>query len=288
MSNLKPFIIDPKTFLVNHCTLPALPAVLTDIQKAVNAEVLNAKKIGDIISCDPGLVAQILKIVNSAYYGLRQELKDINFAVAYLGINEVYRITLSISVINTLGVTRKKELETIWSHSLLTAICSKYLAKKFENTISTDELWTAAILHDVGKLIYLKYFPEHFDKIMERVHSEGCLFSEAEIELKYPTSSYMGSLLCDRWRLPALIKNACSQHTLLDLDQMTAGQLNQPVQRIVTLGNLFSILLLDKLNDEIKTEIMSALTENLQIVESEYWLIISDMSELKIKLKTFL
>ncbi len=284
---MKPIIIDPKTFLVNHCTLPALPAVLTDIQKAVNAEVLNAKKIGNIISSDPGLVAQILKIVNSAYYGLRKELKDINFAVAYLGISEVYRITLSISVINSLGITRKKELEAIWSHSLMTALCSKYLAKKFEKSINTDELWTAAILHDVGKLVYLKYFPDHYDKISSFSKTNDCLFNEAELELGFPASSYLGSLLCDRWRLPSLIKNTCTKHTLIDLYEFTEGKLILPVERIVTLGNLFSILLIEQHGKEKKDQIMTAITDNLEIVESEFWLIMGDLSELKSELKTF-
>ena len=117
MSKLEPIVIDPKTFLYEHCTLPVLPEVLTKVQEVMYSADVSVDKIAKLIVNDPALVAQVLKIVNSAYYSLPIEISEAKIAVAYLGINEVYRIILSISVINTLSANSKREFDNIWFHS---------------------------------------------------------------------------------------------------------------------------------------------------------------------------
>ena len=104
MDKLEPIKIDRNTFLRQHCTLPALPSILTKIQNNIHSDDFSIKDASDLISSDPSLVAQILKVANSAYYGFPREISDAKFAIAYLGINEVYRIVLTVSVVNTLNI----------------------------------------------------------------------------------------------------------------------------------------------------------------------------------------
>ena len=162
---LKPIEIDPKTFLREHCSLPALPEAVIRIQEMMQNEGADSASIAEIISGDPALVAQVLAVVNSAYYSLPKSISNVKYAVAYLGLGVIQRIVISVGVVNAMGITEKKELSDYWYHSFFTALTTKYLAKKFYSYLDPEELWTASILHDIGKLIYIKFFPEHYKEL---------------------------------------------------------------------------------------------------------------------------
>ena len=281
MSQLKPIVIDPNTFLYKHCTLPALPEVLTKFQEIMNSPNVGAGQIAELIKKDPAVLAQILKIINSAYYSLPVEISEAKPAVAYLGTNEVYRIILSISVINTLATKQKDEFNNIWFHSLLTSFCAKYFAQKFEPLLDKNELWTIAILHDIGKLVYLKFFPEHYKELRNYCKKHGCLFSEAEIYLSLPSSSYLGTLLCERWRLPDKIKKACSSHSLHDLKKINGESSKGPYITMVILGNLVAVLSTDEVIKEKRNEIIEEIIRTINIDESDFMLIMGDVVQLK-------
>ena len=178
---LAPIEINPKTFLRQHCTLPALPEVVGKVQGLIQDSNVNLNKVADIIGGDPGILAQVLKVVNSAYYGLPAEITKVRMAVAFLGLNEVYRIVLSLAVVNNLAIKHKKELDRFWFHSFFSATCAKHLAKKFEPLLSYEELWPAAMLHDIGKLVYLKFYPDHYADLTNYCKQQGCMFSDAVI-----------------------------------------------------------------------------------------------------------
>jgi len=162
----EPILIDTETFLKNHCTLPSLPEVVSKIEREINKEEGNINKIADLINGEPALTSQILKVVNSAYYGLSSEIRNVRMAIAFMGLNEIYRMVLSLSLINSLNIDQKKELNRFWHHSFYSAICTRYLAKKFEPLIPLEDLWSASILHDIGKLVYLKFYPKHYKKLI--------------------------------------------------------------------------------------------------------------------------
>ena len=103
--------------------------VILDIRMPGNYDGIGA---ADIIKKDPGVVAEVLKIVNSAYYGLSTEIGNVSHAVAYMGINEVYRIVLSIAVFKNLDCDDIEAFNQVWFHSFLTALSAKFLAEKFE------------------------------------------------------------------------------------------------------------------------------------------------------------
>ena len=98
---LEPIEIDPKTFLREHCSLPALPEAVIRIQGMMRDEGTDSAKIAEIMSGDPLLVAQVLSVVNSAYYALPKTTSNLKFAVAYLGLSVIQRIVISVGVVNT-------------------------------------------------------------------------------------------------------------------------------------------------------------------------------------------
>ncbi len=281
MPELPPIDIDPNSFFRGHTSLPALPKLITQIQEIMHSDNMHIGDTAEIISGDPALVAQILKVVNSAYYSLPKEIADVKFAIAYLGLNDVYRIVLTLSAVNTLDIRAEKELHEFWAHSYLSALCAKYLAKKYSPHLEQEELWSAAILHDIGKLVYLKFFPEHYKALKKYRKDQGCVFSNAEEHFSFPSSAYLGSLLCEHWRLPGKIKEACRSHGLEDLRAIDINQTSLHFTRIICLANLFAIFSYDELNTESKEELSATLMTSLECSEKEFLIIMGDIYELK-------
>lgn len=289
MENMKlpPIIIDPKTFLREHCSLPPLPKVVSEVQTILKSENVEIAKVAQIITNDPALLAQILKVVNSAYYSLPREVSDVRYAIAFLGLHEIERILLTLSVINSLTIKEKHELKTFWCHSFLAALCTKHFAANYEPRLSFEELWSAAMLHDIGKLVYLKFFPDHYRAISRLSSEKGIFFSEAEQELKLPTSSYLGVLLCDHWRLPVRIRDACEKHSLQHLRNLTGKDPASAFTRMICLGNGAAMLAFNSLNEERKQLIQKTMTSVLGLDESEFLTLMAEVYDLRTQAERF-
>ena len=287
MTKLEPIEIDPKTFLREHCTLPSLPEVLTHIQSAVHDPDANIKNIAEIVSGDPALVGQVLKVVNSAYYGMPRQISEVLTAIAFLGLNEVYRMALSLSVVNTLDIEEKGEHDKFWFHSFFTALCTKFLAKKYDPHLPYEDLWSAAILHDIGKLVYLKFFPDHYKALINFRREKGCLFSEAEEKLVMVPSAYLGTLLCDHWRLPDQIRSACESHTFKNMIDVEHDNFSDSFHRMICLGNIIAVLSTEELAEDTKHKIVDSTTTHLDISEAEFLAMMGDIYELRIEVDKF-
>jgi HD-like signal output (HDOD) protein len=285
---LAPIEIDPNTFLRKHCALPALPEVVHEIQNVIQSQGADLNRVAYLISGEPALVAQVLKIVNSAYYGFPQEISNVKYAIAFLGLDEVYRMVLSLSVINTIAITEKEELHDFWFHSFYTALCTKYLAKRYESHLPFEEFWASAILHDIGKLVYLKFFPDHYKALKSYCKEHGCLFTEAERHFSLPASAYLGTILCDHWRLPGKIRKACERHTLSDLSVEEADPTLKPFDGMIILGNLFALISTSGLNGQTRKELEKTIRKALGCSEEMFLLIMGDIFELKIHAQRFL
>jgi HD-like signal output (HDOD) protein len=269
-ATLPPIVIDPAMFLKDHSTLPALPEVVSQIQSIIRDDDVAIEKVAGLISSDPALLAQTLKVVNSAYYGLPWEVTKAQVAISFLGLNEVHRMVLSLSVINTLSIVDKKEeLASFWHHSVYTAICTKHLVNRYSPGVNLEELWSAAVLHDIGKLVCLKLFPQHYRAVKACAREQGCLFSEAERALGVPASALLGTLLADRWRLPEKVKEACERHTLHDLVAPDADTPLTPIQRIIALGNLLTVLTTEWLSEDKRLEMADAVVKELRCPDKE-------------------
>lgn len=288
MNQLSPPEIEPGTFLRQHCTLPALPSLVGRIQEVIRGDDADIQEVIGLISGDPALVAQIFKVVNSGYFGLPREITKIQFAIAFLGLNEVYRMVLSLSVINAMSISDRGALQSFWFHSYYTALCVKCLAKRHDPNLPFEELWSAAILHDVGKLVYLKFFPDHYQELIRCCTQEGILFSQAEQQRGWPASAFLGGLLCDHWRLPGQIKEAALCHTLDALPDVDPATARGAFQRMICLGNLVAVLSADQLNESVKRDVATAVTTSLGCDESTFLTLMGEIYELRLEVDSFM
>ena len=281
--DLAPIEIDPTTFLYHHCALPALPKVVSQFQEVAHAENVSISRVVNILSSDPGLVAEILKMVNSAYYSLPREVSRVDMAVAYLGIREVQNIVLTASVIDTFAIDDPVAFKQFWHHSLYTALCARHLANRFERHLPYDDLWAPALLHDIGKLVYLKFFPEHFKALRRFADEQGCLFHEAEQIHGLPASSYLGALLCERWRLPRKITEVCALPGPEVLANGHDRETLKPLHRIILLGDLVAVLSTDPLQEDKQHHLSNIVMEELELNEPDFLVLMGAIADLRLE-----
>jgi HD-like signal output (HDOD) protein len=279
--------VEPRKLYTGTKGLPPLPEVVTKIQEMIRKDSVDLKKVTDMVTSDVALVTQILKIVNSAYYGLTREVTNLRFAIAYLGINEIYRIVMSLSVVASFDIKNKSDLKSFWHHSFYTALCTKKLARVYARLEESEDLWSCSLLHDVGKLVYLHFFPDHYHAIRELAQEKGVLFSEAEKMLDLPASSYLGAELAEYWQLPSAIKKACQYHTLEDLENLDMSLPNAEFRRIICLGNLFSQLVSSNLNDQVRERIIGAIKSKTNCSDDEFITLLADVQSLQFEVDEF-
>ncbi|MGM0577156.1 MAG: HDOD domain-containing protein [Myxococcota bacterium] len=249
---LPPIEADLSGQLRGFDALPHMPQVLAQVQQSLRSGRADAGRIAKLVSADPGLTAQILRVVNSAYYSLRREIVDLRYAVAYLGFNEIHRIVLTVSVVQGLGVKDPSELKRFWHHSFYTALIAKCLAGIYERHIEPGELWPAALLHDVGVLVYMRLYPRHWNALAEHRAEEACLLVDAERDLRLPSHTTMGAALCERWQLPESIHDVCRHHELDDPSSEPGTPLNVAFRRMVSAASLLSQMSTGDLRPDVR------------------------------------
>ena len=194
--------------------LPTLPTILFEVNTLLEDINTSAKKLGETIGKDPSMVAKILKLVNSAFYGFRSKVSDISNALVLLGFNTVRNSIISVSIIK--AFSGKNDLEgfditEFWKHSIAVAVTSKRLAEKCR-VEAPDNCFVAGLLHDIGKLVLSQYFQDLFTKVWITAQKENLTFYEAEkkeISVKHPM---IGSFLVKRWQFPDHLVDAVKCH----------------------------------------------------------------------------
>jgi HD-like signal output (HDOD) protein len=285
---LQPLNIDYKTFLKQNFVLPPLPGTVTKVLEAVNSPTVGAKEVAEQISLDGAMTSHVLKVVNSAYYGLPKAIGDLRYAIAYLGLGEISRIALTLSVINVLKPTDVSELKRYFLHSYLTAISAKHLLKRLKNVFDISDLYSAALLHDVGKLVYQRFFPEHYRVMSKYCLENGRMFVDAETHFDMPSHLTFGSLLCDHWNLPRSIKRACEFHELDHLKSIDDPSKADGVDIAVAASNMLSLLSAEPLESSLKEEIAAELKRVLVLSDEDFLLLMADIYDLQLKAQEML
>jgi putative nucleotidyltransferase with HDIG domain len=199
--------------------IPAFPATVQKVMELLHDEDYTVTNLVNVINLDQSVAANILKISNSAYFGARQRIKTIHEAVVYLGQQQLIR------AVQTAGISRfyKKggigyvsQSKDLWEHSVAVALMSQILSRKILGR-EDPTLYTAALLHDVGKIILGEYVHESFDQIINRVKDTKSSFLEVEEEILGINHADLGGRIATRWNFPPEIRDAIAYHHRPDL-----------------------------------------------------------------------
>jgi HD-like signal output (HDOD) protein/CheY-like chemotaxis protein len=195
--------------------LPSLPILYDKIIKTLNSPDASMRKVGEIISMDMGMTAKVLQLVNSAYFGLRRHINTPAEAVVYLGLEQIKALVLSVHIFSQAELQgfSQKFLKDLWDHCFLTGMYAKTICQAMHLDKSEHDIaFTAGVLHDVGKLIFIANYLDEYMRVVDRVKGEHVLFGEAEKDQFRATHSEVGAYLLGIWGLPDKIVESVMFH----------------------------------------------------------------------------
>ncbi len=185
--------------------IPTLPKVLSKISEEIDNDNFSIKNIGELMSHDVSLSARILRIVNSPFYGFPQRIYSINHAIVLLGSNVLKSIIISTSVFTAM----KETMAGLSEHSLFCAFTAKHIAENLRtkkiNNIDSDIMFSAGLLHDIGKIIIATTFKDDFKKIIEIADKSEKPLAYIEHDVLNISHDYLGYMLIKEWNLPPSI-----------------------------------------------------------------------------------
>ena len=206
-------------------------------------------KIGEAVQSDPALTARILKMINSAYYGLQNPVTSIPQAVTLLGRQQLRQVLVGsvlAGVFKDFDVTAFP-LHDFWQHSIKTAIIGRQLAMQNARVLDHEVFFTAGLLHDIGWLVIAKVNPGSYMQIIELAKSENKDMIQVETEKLGVTHVDVGVALLEKWGIPGLITQCVRKHH--DIDHIGSFEIETSM---VYLANKLSRLDLNSGEEEEK------------------------------------
>ena len=191
--------------------LPTVSRIYWDLAEVAADPESGVADAAAIVQRDPAISVKVLQIVNSAYFGMPRRVISISQAVTYLGLELLRGIVLTTEVFSTLKAPPVEgfSLEGIQNHSILTAC----LAKRFlAEPAAADEAFTAALVHDIGKIVFAIGLPEKFAEIAREVRASGRPFHVIEAAVLGVSHAAVGGYLLGVWGLPFSIVESVAYH----------------------------------------------------------------------------
>ena len=206
---------NPNLIVSEDGIIPAFPAVIVEINRIIDLPETNYKKLSAIIQKDAAICARILKIVNSAFYGMASEISAISDAVSVLGFDFVHRIAITVSVLNTIKINEKdkrfNEVKLL-KHLFFTAQINRFLSMNY-HIVNPSDAYVVGLLHDIGKFILYKMSPEYYYEIEKKVLKDNISFFDAENQVQgFPSHSELGAFAAKQWRFPKKLVESIKYH----------------------------------------------------------------------------
>ncbi len=220
--------------------LPALPGTALKLMAIINDPDSTVEQIVATIKYDQAVTGEVLRLCNSAHYGLGREVTSLNDAMMCLGTATVLQLVLAVHTSAVLSNEQKGyglDPGALWRHSVAVALAAGLLSKKMRLT-NASLVFTAGLLHDVGKVVLNEYVAEEFAEIARMVKEEKKSFSEAEHDVLGFSHQEVGGIVAEKWNLPDPIARCIRYHH-------TPGELDPPDTLVdaVHLANCICLLM---------------------------------------------
>jgi len=195
--------------------MPAFPKSVQKVVQLTSDVNASAKEIVRVIESDPVMTVKILKVINSAFYGLPRKITSIQRAVVHIGLNTIKNLALSVAAMGVLKPTNKADFNTqdFLLHSLTTASLARILAEKLGvKSSECSDFFVAGLIHDFGKIVFAEFAPDKFKLALEKSASENISLALAEIEFIGINHAQAGRLLAEKWELDIQLIDAIDHH----------------------------------------------------------------------------
>lgn len=220
--------------------LPTLPTIYTKLTRLLRSPNTAVREIGNIIAEDQAIAVKVLKLVNSAFYGLPHKIGNLKQAIVILGLNQIRTLVLATSTLQMFqkfGSDHSFDMQKFWEHSIGCAVAAKVLAET-AYLKSPDDVFAGGLLHDIGKLIHAVYLKEEFAAVVADVEESGVSVIASEKRILGYDHTYTGRELAIKWSLSEETVAMIAHHHLSD----SSAELTKEIAA-VHIGNIFSIAL---------------------------------------------
>jgi putative nucleotidyltransferase with HDIG domain len=223
LANIERDIFEPVTLdqLVGEGQQPpSLPVIFTRVCEQLDDPDCSLQQIAITIQNDPAITSRILKLVNSSYYGLPGQVTSVDHAVRLLG-RERCKHTLIGSVVGSVFDTDENpafSIHAFWQHSIKTALIARQLGDFTDGIEEPEAMFTAGLLHDIGKLMLIERFPNQMLAAEETMIRRRVDELSAEISQVGLTHTAVGEALMKHWGLPEILIDCtrCHHETVHD------------------------------------------------------------------------
>lgn len=196
--------------------LPAFPGAVAEVIRLLSDETADNDRIAAVLQRDQGLTAQVLKMANSAFYGVSRRVSTVKQALLVLGRNAVRSLVVAVASQEFLGRPQPGYMldrGELWQHSMATGIAAALIAGRVHYR-PADEAFVAGLLHDIGKVVLSEFLAQRSEELTAKLGGDGELISfiELERELLHIDHATLGGLLLERWQLPPRLGRAIRFH----------------------------------------------------------------------------
>ena len=216
--------------------LPPFPIVLQRAIQLLSDPNSSVQAIVDAIELDQSITANVLRLCNSAYFGRRRRVPSLKEALVLIGFNRLIEIIFDHESIG-LFFAHDAQYTELWRHSVGCALLSGIVSKRL-NRRTTPAYFTAALLHDIGKVALAVSFRDYLGEIKKCIQKEHLSFTEAEKKLIGVDHAMLGGILMETWSCPKPIVEAIRYHHTPSL-----ASTNQEIVQRVYLCDLISAMM---------------------------------------------
>lgn len=202
-----------KQIMAQVKSFPGMPATAAKILPLLRDPGAGAARVEEIIQVDPGLTASILKLANSAYFGLPSQVGSVRQAVLLIGWKRLSQLVLTMCMSGLMKAPvpgYDLPRGELWRHAVAVSTGATVLVRSLALE-DADEVFTAALLHDIGKLVLGAYVQEELERI-EQMVDKGITFEVAEYIVLGTTHAEIGARILKRWSLPQGLVDAVRLH----------------------------------------------------------------------------
>ena len=222
-------------------TIPPQPEILQHIQQQLDLPEPSIKRIAALINLDIGIAGFTLKVVNSAFFGLRHKITSVEHACKFLGVNRVLKLVRSVLLRFTLAEGRDDKFSLkLWASALQSANIAMTLARNFNFSQDIqDDCYSLGLFHNAG-IALIQQQVSNYEQLMQQGLQQGRGYSEIEEQYFHTCHEVLGYLVAQSWGLTPELCNVIAYHHSPALMLETDSELEKQLFALLKLAEHFS------------------------------------------------